>query len=147
MLTRLYLGRADISHDLPLRIDEGAEFFLSLAACRGSGAARFMPWGGRFPRETCHHGAHNPLDGLRRVGQALVSAGGTSPLLMHANGHKHRLKRALSVGAVGTGAARWATAACNLSSELHRYPVLRVDSAVGGVCDVTSLGSLLGCQS
>ena len=163
-----FLGR--VASDLELEIDSHSKLLLNLGACKGSGRPRaflgstqLCHYGAYDPLKQLERSKEPPaLGGTAAALPALrvndVSAGVQQPLLVHANGIHDRMARAWFGRLQGTGASLVPTlspAQARNLTELWRaallpdpdrqlqHPILLIDSAQGGVCNVTTLGSLL----
>ena len=138
----LYAAANNGSSGVGVSVDSNSEVFVDLYGCKGSGSPRtfLQKW------QLCHNGEFSPLRLLRRNGTRLELRDNRGrnesrfPLIAHASGFHDHL--GLAYAATGTRTARWSELFAPSESMLAQ-PVLLVDSAHGGVCEVTSLGSVL----
>lgn len=160
-----YLQR--VATTLSLSIDAQSDVFLNLGACKGTGRPRPFLEG----TELCHHGAYEPLRRLTRSptgsfavwdgggaegGRGAAGASAHRPLLLHANGIHERMVRVwfgrklspdapptLTTAQSRNLSALWRETLLPSPTKQLAYPVLMVDSAAGGVCNMTTLGRVL----
>ena len=154
-------GGGDDGGELAVSVDSASDVFLSLHACKGSGAERrFRARGGVW--SMCHHGAFDPFSRVRANGSRLAYTDergvARSPLVVHAAGDHGRMVRAM-MGAHGiygrplspklarsAEARRLAWRCLYDRPGLLEHPVLLVDDALapeGELCAAVSLRELL----
>ena len=135
ILVRLFRNRSAMRHDLHMVVDHASTFFASLRPCGPSGAnplhlgAFVQCWDKAFVP-----GAHLHVNGS--LVEFTPGEGPVQPFLLHANGRHGRLykDRRFRPRLAQLRASRPA---------LYQHPVLLIDAAGRGVCNITTLGKLL----
>ena len=119
---------------LSLVIDDESDVFLSLYGCK-FGKTRTIGHG----LWLCHEGAYDPLQHISRDGNSILHTDRAGrahrPFLVHASGIHDRLLKAFG------NRTNWYDIFAR-DVVVDRHPVVVVDSATQGVCNLTTLGAL-----
>ena len=125
---------------LSLVIDDESDVFLSLYGCK-FGKTRTIGHG----LWLCHEGAYDPLQHISRDGNSILHTDRAGrahrPFLVHASGIHDRLLKAFELGSPRGNRTNWYDVFAR-DVLVDRHPVVVVDSATQGICNLTTLGAL-----